>query len=366
MGKQDNLSVKAAAAKAKGTVKKTRSHTASVVTQKTDDTDSKSTDSPLTPTALYKPLEDSAFSDVTTPSTGSTTTCNSVNSLMKNQSLSPQDTPRKTGAFSFVVKTPALELKGSNIVGSPSSFGSTKPLDSLYITVVSGSDGLSGFGLYTLPAPNKLGKAGPWSSKLMLDLVRRDHKFGGVITFERRSFELHLPDGTVPEYRSQSGMFFGGRLFACIGMDVNGLEQEHYREIADSVVKDLNDQSRNPVCHVPEDFLNMQRKTWSDIMGIDNAFQSLDFKAKPTLRKMIGLDFAQPDEKTWGKSNIEHVATYFNKGKVPKELCVQLGLPREWVLVPSVGPPTPMALSGTPPLDSDDDDSSSSKNKKSV
>ena len=320
----------------------------------------------MTPTALYKPLEDSAFSDVTTPSTGSTTTCNSVNSLMKNQSLSPQDTPRKTGAFSFIVKTPALELKGSNIVGSPSSFGSTKPLDSLYITVVSGSDGLSGFGLYTLPAPNKLGKAGPWSSKLMLDLVRRDHKFGGVITFERRSFELHLPDGTVPEYRSQSGMFFGGRLFACIGMDVNGLEQEHYREIADSVVKDLNDQSRNPVCHVPEDFLNMQRKTWSDIMGIDNAFQSLDFKAKPTLRKMIGLDFAQPDKKTWGKSNIEHVATYFNKGKVPKELCVQLGLPREWVLVPSVGPPTPMALSGTPPLDSDDDDSSSSKNKESI
>ena len=35
-------------------------------------------------------------------------------------------------------------------------------------------------------------------------------------------------------------------------------------------------------------------------------------------------------EESWGKANIPLVFEHFNKGTLPKWMCVELGLPKEW------------------------------------
>ena len=221
---------------------------------------------------------------------------------------------------------------------------SNSRLDTIHIRVVKcDEDGVSGFALHFLPKSSAR-QTGPWSAKLMKDLVDAGTEFPGNLIFESAIYKLKLPDGTWPEYSGKrEGDRFPGRVFVCFA-EIQGLLELHYREIAGGIIgmitreQATNWQGGKAPCEIPintADFLDMNDKVWSDIMGHDAAYETFKERNGPIVF-WTGWVHPTQEQMTWGKEHLSQIAAYFRMGSVPHNICLPLGLPREWDAEPGV------------------------------
>jgi len=267
-----------------------------------------------------KPPATISIDGVETPSVGT-----------EASSLDPPSSTKRTLGFSQKKKKPTPSKEASSSASVNSSATKEKPNDRIYLTVVPGHEDFAGIAFHFMPHPDKSNNASPFSTYHVTKMMKEDCLTFEDVEFQPRSFDL-VVNGTAPMYTNpKDGRQYNGRLYIANGI-INP-PKEGVELIADAIVKDLREWHRDDnrsgdLVEKPHDWYR-EVECWSDIMTVNDAYQNLKWLAKPVLRKH-NQGWIKEDEDSWAKHNMDIITTYFKKGTLSKNICVALGLPKEW------------------------------------
>ena len=242
----------------------------------------------------------------------------------------PPGTPERDGKKSA----------SSSPTRSPSTMSSStgkQPLDLLRIAIIAGAKGASGFGGFFENPPNKMKQEkSPYSSKIMLDMVKRGHKFCNIFTFAKRSFDMETPNEppvmyTYFSHRDRTYRTTFNRAFIVTGVDPTSITNKQYKQIAAMICDEINQENGKELAEIDDKFLVKDKyKVWSDLFGHQNAHEVLKFNCTDFLPRKATQGYPAEDEPTWGKANLHIISTFYKKGSLTPSQCAVYGLGLEW------------------------------------
>ena len=217
------------------------------------------------------------------------------------------------------ITIPAI-LPDKNSVKSPAM--PNEP-ETIHVTVVSHAlSEFSGFGVYFIPKYEE-DHFCPLSCILMNDLVIRGTVFADGIVFQSITRNiLHFTNGKCPVIQGKKDSHgFLVQLFVCYA-ECHSRTNTYYRDIANSIIKALEQKDPHVWIEIPDNFCNTDTKVWADIMGFRQALNSLK-------GKLHSVDPATGLLRQTRSVYHDDLDAYYHIGTVPRDLSQSLGLPCE-------------------------------------
>jgi len=244
---------------------------------------------------------------------------------------SSEKSNRKTKT-SFKLKASPAKLKSAKgSARTPTSTGKNDGKDGkdeLKMVVIKNGDS-PGIIVHWEPTTDKNKQTGPYSAKVMFDMVKAGYDFNDDgMKFEKRSF-VWKKNGNPVNYGR-----YGSRSFVLLGIETKDLTKEMLREMANLINEAVNEEYEStsnygkPPSSVHDDFLVEDNtiECYDDILGDKESLTMLKYQAKIDFRK-VSDGFPNEGEDTWGLANLATIESYFRKGTMKRNEAIKLGLP---------------------------------------
>lgn len=238
-------------------------------------------------------------------------------------------TPEKT-----IVKTEP----GST--GSAYSTNGTKLLDQMFLAKVYGpKPDHGGIFVYFLPNEAKYGNTGPFSSKVLDDTIQKsDLKLCGL-AFAKIPFNLVLNGKKMMWPIKKNFQERPGKVF--MALDIQGFDKisdDTWRKFCEKVISKMTDYmatiaswGTGPSAEIAKNFISGNRENVvADYVGIEKAFDILKFNYTFPLQPETN-PIPRVEKEDYAETNMNIVKTFFKKGTLDINTCVQLGLAEDWL-----------------------------------